>query len=216
MRPNRTLVIQVAFNFTLLLLFLLLASAKVVCGSLKSDTLPGMEANSRHAALWQQIYDRLPPVWKTRKSILVQEVTDAVLNDPQGQEDLDFQNRDHHSAESLEGDYTEPEEETRQPSRIRVLDSLDDEESGLTFAHEYGHFIWNEKLTPPQQRAYERVWRRQKQAGRLITDYAGEEPEEGFAEAFSYFLQQPDELQRRDNRSWRYLRSLSRQQADMQ
>jgi len=165
---------------------------------------------SRHTALWQRIYDHLPEGWKTDQTVIVQEVSPADLNGNRGGEEA-YDGRDDNENDqdtSIDGDYQEGDEEEGQLPTIRLSSALDDEDAGLVFAHEYGHFIWNEKLTRAQRREYRHLWWQQSESGHLVTEYAGDDPEEGFAEAFSYFVQRPARLRRRDEESWRFLLSL--------
>lgn len=169
----------------------LLFLSRPACASLR------IAGSSHHAALWQRIYDRLPVNWKTDQAILVEEIPAAELNAIDHDEEDDV-NQD----ASADGVYEEAEDG---PPSIRLSDALNDRESGLVFAHEYGHFVWSNKLTRQQRRDYRHLWWRQSRAGHLVTEYADDSPEEGFAESFSYFLLRTDRLRRRDMESWRFL-----------
>ncbi len=75
----------------------------------------------------------------------------------------------------------------------------------LTFAHEYGHYVWFDILSGGDRKHYRAIYDRQKAADSLVTDYAGDSVEEGFAEAFSYYVAQPDTLAQRDPLSFAFL-----------
>ncbi len=74
-----------------------------------------------------------------------------------------------------------------------------------TFAHEYGHYVWFALLTKGDRKRYEVLYDKQKAAHRLITDYAAESVEEGFAEAFAAETSTPATLLHQDPLSFRFL-----------
>ncbi|HZT42367.1 MAG TPA: hypothetical protein VFA07_09255 [Chthonomonadaceae bacterium] len=185
----------------------LLGPAALLCSSLPTYASLHIVDSPHHSALWQHIYDRLPALWKTDQTIRVEEVPIADLNtdaDDTESSEVNGDENDNHTSDLADGVYIE-DDDSDVPPTIRLADSLSDENSGLVFAHEYGHFIWNDKLTRSQRRDYRHLWWRQMHAGHLVTAYASDSPEEGFAEAFSYFLQKPDQLKRKDMESWRFL-----------
>ena len=75
-----------------------------------------------------------------------------------------------------------------------------------TFAHEYGHYVWFHRLSKDDRHTYESLYKRQKDAHKLITPYAQTNVEEGFAEAFSAYVNTPSALQKRDPLSFEFLR----------
>lgn len=74
-----------------------------------------------------------------------------------------------------------------------------------TFAHEYGHYVWFNLLSRDDKRRYEGVYKKQKAAHHLVTRYAQTDVEEGFAEAFSFYANDPALLGRRDALSSQFL-----------
>lgn len=74
-----------------------------------------------------------------------------------------------------------------------------------TFAHEYGHYVWFDLLTRDDRKHYAALYSKQKSAHKLITDYAAESVEEGFAEAFAAEVNAPATLLRQDPLSHRFL-----------
>ncbi len=74
-----------------------------------------------------------------------------------------------------------------------------------TFAHEYGHYVWFDLLTRGDRKRYKAVYDKQKAAHKLITDYAAESVEEGFAEAFAADINAPLALLHQDPLSYRFL-----------
>ena len=185
----------------------MLGPAALLWTTLPASASLHMIDSPHHATLWQHIYDRLPALWKTDQTIRVEEVPIADLNADQVSTDAsDFNGdeNDNHNNAPADGEFIE-DEDSDTPPTIRLADNLNDDDSSLVFAHEYGHYVWNDKLTREQRRSYRRLWWRQMHAGHLVTDYASDSPEEGFAEAFSYFLQKPDQLKHKDMESWRFL-----------
>ena len=74
-----------------------------------------------------------------------------------------------------------------------------------TFAHEYGHYLWFDVLTKDDRKRYTALYDKQKAAHKLITDYAADSVEEGFAEAFAAEVNAPATLLHRDPLSARFL-----------
>ena len=74
-----------------------------------------------------------------------------------------------------------------------------------TFAHEYGHYVWDSLLSAEDRRRYTALYARQKAARHLVTHYAGTDTVEGFAEAFSFYVSEPPLLQHRDPLSYQFL-----------
>lgn len=69
----------------------------------------------------------------------------------------------------------------------------------MTFTHEYGHYVWFNLLSKDDRGRYEKIYKRQAAANHLVTRYAATDLEEGFAEAFSFYVNQPLLLERRDS-----------------
>jgi hypothetical protein len=75
----------------------------------------------------------------------------------------------------------------------------------FTFAHEYGHYVWFTLLSKADRKRYEAIYDRQRAADHLVTRYAATALEEGFAEAFSFYVSQPPLLAHRDPLSYQFL-----------
>ena len=75
----------------------------------------------------------------------------------------------------------------------------------FTFAHEYGHYVWFRLLSDDDRHRYEVLYKRRRAAGRLVTRYAENGVEEGFAEAFSFYVAQPPILAARDPEAFQFL-----------
>jgi hypothetical protein len=77
----------------------------------------------------------------------------------------------------------------------------------FTFAHEYGHYVWFDLFSKDDRKRYESIYHKQKAAGHLATRYAATDLEEGFAEAFSFYISQPTLLMKRDGASYGFLKT---------
>jgi hypothetical protein len=74
-----------------------------------------------------------------------------------------------------------------------------------TLTHEYGHYVWFHILSRSDREAYRSIYDRQRRANSLVTDYASVNLEEGFAEAFAYFIVDPAKLKQGDQASFAFL-----------
>lgn len=74
-----------------------------------------------------------------------------------------------------------------------------------TFAHEYGHYVWFRLLSESDRARYGVLYKHVRLSGHLVTPYAQNGVEEGFAEAFSFYVAQPPILAARDPASFQFL-----------
>jgi hypothetical protein len=77
-----------------------------------------------------------------------------------------------------------------------------------TFTHEYGHYFWLNVLLPRDRDRYGSLYDKQQLAHRLISPYAAVSVDEGFAEAFSFYLREKPVLARCDPLSCCFLSNL--------
>ncbi len=91
------------------------------------------------------------------------------------------------------------------PEAVTVLLPQSGTVDMFTLGHEYGHFVWFRLLGKDDRRRYEDVYRQQRAAHHLVTAYAATDAEEGFAEAFSFYVNEPPLLAWRDPVSYRFL-----------
>lgn len=77
-----------------------------------------------------------------------------------------------------------------------------------TLTHEYGHYVWFHILPDSDRKAYREIYDRQKRANCLVTDYAKVNLEEGFAEAFAFFIVEPGALKQKDEASFDFLQTF--------
>jgi hypothetical protein len=168
---------------------------------------------STHAALWRHVYSQLPAAWKAHRIIYVREIPDDEMD--QFVERIEGQ-RDQGDA-VVDGCYQGPSDGEELAGLITLRESLRGENAGLVFVHEFGHYVWSNILTGADRTRYRRLWREQKRYHSLVTDYAADSDEEGFAEAFAYFIRRPATLHRLDARSWRFLHEVQdREPVDLQ
>lgn len=160
--------------------------------------------DSPHAQLFRRFYDTLPDAWKSFHDVRAQEVSGQEMEELVANSVGDARSDD----SIVDGFYLGAGASEYDLATITLRETLSSAEASHVFAHEYGHLVWDELLTETQRRRYTRLWRDQKHVNRLITPYAAENSEEGFAEAFSYFLRKPTALKKRDMRSWQFLQAV--------
>jgi len=162
------------------------------------------KADTAHGGLWRRLYSQLPAAWKARDLVYIREVTD---------DDMDrfverFEGPNSKDNSVVDGCYQANLTSADTAGQITLRQSLRGENAALVFVHEYGHYVWSNVLTDADRARYRRVWREQKRNHSLITEYAGDSDEEGFAEAFAYFVRKPGTLRRIDGRSSKYFSEL--------
>ncbi len=167
-----------------------------------------VDEEAPHASLWRSLYAEMPGCWKTPRLVVLRELSDAdmdrlIARKQQGAGDA----REDDSV--IDGCYENGGQQEDDSATITLRDTLSGEEAVLVFTHEYGHHVWDEILTNGERARYERLWRQQKRAHRLVTEYAGDSEEEGFAEAFAYYLRRPTRLRQRDPASWQFLNDIA-------
>lgn len=159
----------------------------------RSDTL--------HASLWKRIYVHIPSAWKAERAVYVREVSDGEMERLVAR----FEGQNDQNDSVVDGCYQGGIPREGSMAHITLRDTLRGENAGLVFTHEYGHYVWSEILTAPERARYRRIWREQLREGSLITSYAAESEEEGFAESFSYYIRKSATLRHTDYRSWQFL-----------
>jgi hypothetical protein len=91
------------------------------------------------------------------------------------------------------------------PPRVTLRMSGSSMPDMFTFAHEYGHYVWFDLLSGSDRKRYQAIYQKQRSQRHLVTEYAGTNVEEGFAEAFSFYVAAPSMLAHRDLESSRFL-----------
>lgn len=74
-----------------------------------------------------------------------------------------------------------------------------------TLTHEYGHYVWFHLLGKDDRKQYRGLYKRQAASRALVSNYAETNLEEGFAEAFAFYIQQPAVLKDKDPVSFQFL-----------
>ena len=161
---------------------------------------------------WSRLH--IPAKFQTHDKVEVQPLSDAAMDDylhsdPDNDAESGDANNDSNSedsAEEIDGVFTDD------PPQIFLRVSDPSQIDYATFAHEYGHYVWFDLLTDTDRKRYKVIYERQKAAHRLISDYAGESLEEGFAEAFSADIVTPAALLHQDPLSYQFLSRWPKEQ----
>ncbi len=153
---------------------------------------------------WSRLH--IPIRFQTHDKVKVQTLSDAAMDDYlRSDSDSDDSNSED-SASEIDGVFSDdpPQIFLRVPDPAQI--------DYATFAHEYGHYVWFDLLTDADRKRYKAIYDRQKAAHRLITDYAAESLEEGFAEAFSADIVTPAALLHQDPLSYQFLSRWPKEQ----
>jgi hypothetical protein len=89
--------------------------------------------------------------------------------------------------------------------RISVRISEQGTFDNQVLTHEYGHYVWFKLLDKNDRNQYRLIYNTQRRNHHLISDYADTNLEEGFAEAFAFFITSPNSLQQKDQLSYGFL-----------
>lgn len=154
---------------------------------------PTVESPRR--GVWRRVFDQIPAGLRPRRDVLVREVSDKEM-DAIIAEDVNESARQKDDS-VVDGIFVYDENDRPTITLRRSLTAAD---APLVFAHELGHLVWDTHLSAADRARFTAVYRQAKAARRLITPYAAESVEEGWAEAFSFFVLKPDILQKRDAR----------------
>lgn len=80
------------------------------------------------------------------------------------------------------------------PPRIYVDAGVSGDLWNHVCVHEYGHFVWFRLMTMEERAEYVEVWEILKKFDALPTPYSRVHPDEGFAEAFTFYCLRKSEL----------------------
>lgn len=166
-------------------------------------TIDGPASVTQSLTSW---YDQnIPSAFRVACPLLVHEMTESALIDYINSGSGAHQSKTStvSNTDDIDGVYD------RNPPRIAVEIEQDGKVDDFTFAHEYGHYVWFELMTKADRRAYEAVYKQSKSDKHLVTDYAAVSVDEGFAEAFSFYVNLPQDLQYRDADSYDFLSNWS-------
>lgn len=163
---------------------------------------------SPHALLWKRLYEQMPDVWKGRADLVVREVSDSEMDQLVADDEGDGGQGGKNDDSVVDGYYHEGRGARDETPTITLRRTMPEDEAAFVFTHEYGHYVWYKVLTRQQRNDYVSLWRILKRSGELISRYAGDSDEEGFAEAFAHFLRKPARLRNLDPRSYRFLSGI--------
>lgn len=90
------------------------------------------------------------------------------------------------------------------PDVVTLRQEADGQPDLWTFAHELGHAVWMHTLSRADRKTYSALYNTQKRAHHLVTRYAAQNTEEGFAEAYSFYVCGPPMLAARDPLSFQF------------
>lgn len=167
--------------------------------------LPEGHEEATRPALWQRVWDGVPERLRPLRDVRLREVSDAEM-DRLAREDPDEARREDEESSAVDGMFFEDRDGN---PIITLRRSLSDRKAIRVFAHELGHVVWDTLLSRDEQRRYGAAYRASRDAGRLVSEYAGESQEEGFAESFGMFVREPDTLRKRDEAAYAALEALS-------
>ncbi|MDE2126301.1 MAG: hypothetical protein KGJ62_06910 [Armatimonadetes bacterium] len=162
-------------------------------------------APSGQAALWQRIVTYLPTAFRRGPGIRVVETTQAAIASAAVSATAVAADGDG----PVDGLYLPPPDAQDTPAEVMVRQGLRGMLAGLVFTHELGHYVWQTELTRTQREAYRALWKSRVELGGLITTYADASPQEGFAEAFAWYVRRPIALRRVDAKSYDFVAQLA-------
>jgi hypothetical protein len=145
----------------------------------------------------------IPQVFHPQTDVVVRELTDGEMDSYLNGGTQTGNSNDRASGDSSNDDIDGVFE--NDPPRITLRQSPGSQPDMFTFAHEYGHFVWFDLMSKADRKRYESIYKRQRSAHHLVTRYAATDVEEGFAEAFSFFVNDAPVLQHRDTASYAFL-----------
>ncbi|CCW36001.1 Peptidase MA superfamily [Chthonomonas calidirosea] len=166
------------------------------------------DSNTPHKEIWQQVYDSLPSALKTQKAVVVEVVSAKTM------QQLFEKTMGQPCSDVVDGCYYSGGDRIDADATILLLDTLQGDRARMVFAHEYGHFVWDQLLTSAERDAYKAVWQRQLRKHCLVSTYASTSVEEGFAEAFSAYVCARQKLDTCDVLSEKFLNKLVSRRTD--
>lgn len=182
-------------------LFPLLTTAIAIwfsCAASAQVVVTGPSATQSHSL--QTWYDlHIPARFQAHSRLMVDVLTDAQMDNYIAREQGDASHSTSDDAGDIDGVFESD------PDRITLRDSPADGPDKFTFAHEYGHYVWFHMLTKDDRNRYQKIYDRQRAADQLVTHYASTDVQEGFAEAFSFYICSPVLLNHRDPVSFQFI-----------
>ena len=165
--------------------------------------LPQAPHKAPHRAAWERVWDRIPSGLRPTRDVLAREVSDREMDEMVREDPTQAARQDD---TTVDGMFLMDED--GRPT-ITLRRSLSTRESEMVFAHELGHLVWDTHLTGAEKRAYRTAYQKSRAGKHLVTEYAGESHEEGFAESFAFWVLRPNALRSRDALSFDALEDIS-------
>lgn len=152
--------------------------------------------SARALAAWYNLH--VPLRFRAAAPLLVRELTEQDMDAYLLNGSSDASRSDNNETGDIDGVFESS------PDRLALRVPEGGAVEMLTFAHEYGHYVWFHLLTGDDRRRYGAIYNRQRDAGHLVTRYAQTDLEEGFAEAFSFYVSEAPILRHRDPVSYQF------------
>jgi hypothetical protein len=158
--------------------------------------------HNQRVMLRQTYWGFIPSRFRTSELVPVQLLTDAAMNKYiNGGNDSVSDSKD--ADDTVDGIYEDG------PPLITLRATRPDSELSYTVSHEYGHFVWQTMMQASEKASYNKIYNAQKSAGNLVSEYAGYNVNEGFAEAFATYSTTPALLKAKDPLSYNFINNLA-------
>lgn len=146
----------------------------------------------------------IPAVFHPQTDVVVRQLDDSEMNayldgNQQGGNSNDRSSSDDNDNSDIDGVFE------NDPPRITLRLPETGSPDMFTFAHEYGHFVWFDLFSGQDRKEYAAIYKKQLASHHLVTRYAATNLEEGFAEAFSFYINEAPVLNHRDPASYAFL-----------
>jgi hypothetical protein len=163
------------------------------------------EPQTRRLQSWYE--NHMPVRFRAHSRVIVRELNDPEMNaylkgnedDPDGASAMSYSGDDSDGDGDIDGVFESD------PDRIALRLPSEGDPDMFTVAHEYGHYVWFHLFSKDDRKRYAAIYGRQCTAHHLVTRYATTDLEEGFAEAFSFYICDPVILAHRDALSSQFL-----------
>lgn len=190
------------FALTTLLAAFALATFSLSISASRADLSITGATSKQQSVITDVFKNHIPARFHTSDTIAIQILTRSAMLNYIRQGEPDDQSADQSGDDTIDGIYEDG------PPTVTLRSTSDTDDLSFTFAHEYGHYVWQDLLTKAERKRYEQIYNKQRAAHHLVTAYAATELDEGFAEAFSFYAMEPPVLEKRDPLSFRFLSTL--------
>lgn len=163
-------------------------------------------ANDDRGPIWKTVLSRMPETWKSARRVVVHWVSNREM-DRLVADDSDGDNQ-RGDGSTVQGFYDRAKGDT--PATITIRADLPADEAKFVLSHEFAHMVWDDVLLRSQRADYRDIWSQQRHLRKLVSRYAGESPEEGFAEAVASYIWKNAWLKKRDDLSYDFVADIVR------